>query len=282
LSELLKTGFERARPSVLPPLLVGNSFPSGHAVGALLIAGTVGFLLVRQRWAVWIKVSGLCLLAGLVGVTIWQRLYLAHHWFSDILGSLLLVSAWLCFVLPRPAFLQVSRRLVLTCAVLLGCYEVFYFFPSTRFALPPVTAATGEPVFALSFGEPETRSALYGAWGNPGREPAGPIIWMEHGEASVTVRLPESQAYMMKLAVRPFLQSKAFACFPLEVRVNQQHVKRLLLHRGWREYALRLDPGWLVPGANAITFQPGAAFPDSALDSRTVAFRHLSLFAERQ
>lgn len=282
LSELLKTGFERARPSVLPPLFVGNSFPSGHAVGALLIAGTLGFLLVRQRWAAWIKVGGICLLAGLVDVITWQRLYLAHHWLSDVLGSFLLVGAWLCFVLPRPAFLRVSRRFVFTCAVLLGCYQVFYFFPRMRFTLPSAITFTGEPAFALSFGGPETRSLLHGAWGNHDWEPAGPITWMEHGEASVTVRLLKNQAYTMKLAVRPFLQSKAFACFPLEVRVNQQHVKRLLLYRGWREYALRLDPRWLVPGANAITFQPGAAFPNFAPDSRTVAFRHLYLFAERQ
>ena len=282
LSELLKTGFERARPSVLPPLLVGNSFPSGHAVGALLIAGAVGFLLARQRWAVWVKAGGLCLLAALVGVTLWQRLYLAHHWLSDILGSFLLVGAWLCFVLPRPALLRVSRRLVLTCAVLLGCYEVFYFFPATRFALPSVTAAVGEPIVALSFGEPETRGVLHGAWGEQGWERAGPVTWMEYGEASVTVQLPESQTYLMKLEVRPFVQSKAFACFPLEVRVNQRPAERLLLYRGWRAYALRLDPAWLVPGANAITFRPGAAFPDLAPDSRTVAFRHLYLFAERR
>lgn len=282
LSELLKTGFERARPSVLPPLLVGNSFPSGHAASALLIAGTLGFLLVRQRWTAWVKVGGTCLLAGLVGVTIWQRLYLAHHWLSDILGSFLLVGAWLCFVLPHPAFLRVSRRFVFACAVLLGCYQVFYFFPRTRFTLPSARASTGEPIFSLSFGEPESQSALHGAWGNHDWEPAGPITWMEHGEASVTVRLPESHAYMMKLAVRPFLQSKAFACFPLEVRVNQRQVGRLLLYRGWREYALRLDPSWIVPGSNAISFQAGAAFPDFTPDLRTVAFRHLYFFAERQ
>ncbi|MBI3799645.1 MAG: phosphatase PAP2 family protein [Deltaproteobacteria bacterium] len=279
LSELLKTGFERARPSVLPPLLVGNSFPSGHAAGALLIAGTLSFLLVRQRWTAWVKIGGTFLLAGLVSVTIWQRLYLGHHWLSDILGSFLLVSAWLCFVLPRPACLQVSRGLVFACAVLLAAYQVFYFVPLTRFTLPSVITSTEEPVFTLSFGEVESQSALQGAWGDLDWEPAGPFTWMERGEASITVRLPEHQAYTLKLAVRPFLPSKGFACFPFEVRVNQQYAKRLLLYRGWREYALRLDPHWLVPGPNAITFQTGTAFPDFTPDPRTVAFHHLSLFA---
>jgi undecaprenyl-diphosphatase len=282
LSELLKTGFERARPSVLPPLIVGNSFPSGHVASALLIAGTLCFLLARQRWAAWVKLSGIGLLAGLVSVITWQRLYLAHHWLSDVLGSFLLVGAWLCFTLPRSAFMRVSRRFVFACAALLVCYQVFYFFPTTRFTLPSGRVATGEPVFALSFGELGSQSVLEGAWGDHDWEPAGPITWMEHGEASVAAPLPEHQAYLMKLAVRPFVQSKAFACFPLEVRVNQRRVGRLLLYRGWREYALRLDPNWLAPGTNAITFQVGAAFPDFTPDLRTVAFRHLYLFAERQ
>jgi membrane-associated phospholipid phosphatase len=280
LSELLKTGFERARPSVLPPLLLGNSFPSGHAAGALLITGTLCFLLIRQRWLAWVKLSGACVLVGFASVTIWQRLYLAHHWLSDILGTFLLVGAWLCFALSRPAFLRTSHRLLFACVGLLVSYQVFYFFPRTRVILPSPLTSIGQPIFTLSFGEPESQSALQGAWGDHDREPAGPITWMGHGEASIAVRLPENQAYTMKLAVRPFLQSKAFACFPLEVRVNQQHVKRLLLYRGWREYALHLDPQWLVPGTNAITFQPGAAFPDVTPDSRTVAFRHMSLFAE--
>ena len=281
LSELLKTGFERARPSVLPLLVAGNSFPSGHVAGALLIAGTLNFLLFQQRWAVWVKLGGTFMLASLVGVITWQRLYLAHHWLSDVIGSFLLVSAWLCFVLSRPALLKLSRRLTFTCMALLACYQVFYFFPPTRFTLPSGIATLGEPVFALSFGESGTRDWLQGAWGEPDWEPAGPITWMQQGEASVEVRLPESHAYTLKLAVRPFVQSKAFACFPLEVRVNQRQVGRLLLYRGWREYALHLNPSWIVPGTNAIAFRTDAAFPHFAPDQRTVAFRHLYLFAEK-
>ena len=51
LGELLKTAFERARPTALPPLLTGNSFPSGHVIGAVLLAGTLGSVLLQQRTA---------------------------------------------------------------------------------------------------------------------------------------------------------------------------------------------------------------------------------------
>ncbi len=282
LSELLKTGFERARPSVLPPLVTGNSFPSGHATGALLIAGTLGFLLVRLHWTAWVKIAGVFVLAGLVSVITWQRLYLGHHWLSDVIGSFLLTGAWLCLTRSRPAVLGVSWRTAQIYAGLLVCYQGFYFFPQTRFVLPSVMSTLGEPLLSLSFGRLDPHVLLYGTWGEDDHEPAGPITWMRRGEASVEVGLSPHQAYILKLAVRPFVQSKTFACFPLEITVNQQPVHRLLLYRGWREYTLRLDPAWLVPGMNLITFYVDPDFPTSTLSQRAVAFRHLLFFAERQ
>ena len=50
LSELLKTGLDRARPSALPAWLVGNSFPSGHVISAVLITGTLIFFLARKMF----------------------------------------------------------------------------------------------------------------------------------------------------------------------------------------------------------------------------------------
>jgi len=282
LSELLKVGFERARPSVLPPLVTGNSFPSGHATGALLIAGTLGFLLARQHWAAWVKIVGAFVLSSFVGIITWQRLYLGHHWLSDVSGSFLLAGAWLCLTLSRPTVLGVSWRTARVYVGLLVCYQGFYFFPQTRFVLPSVMSTLGEPLLSLSFGRLDPHVLLYGTWGEDDHEPAGPITWMRRGEASVEVGLPPHQAYILKLAVRPFVQSKTFACFPLEITVNQQPVQRLLLYRGWREYTLRLDPAGLVPGMNLLTFRVGTDFPAATLGQRAVAFRHLLLFAERQ
>lgn len=72
LCELLKTGIERVRPSALPLLTTGNSFPSGHVTTACLIAGALGFA-VRQEHhrralipATVFGVTGL-----LAGVVIW-------------------------------------------------------------------------------------------------------------------------------------------------------------------------------------------------------------------
>lgn len=281
LCELLKAGFERPRPSVLPSLIVGNSFPSGHVTTALLVAGTLGFLLVRGNWSAWAKTLGLSALMAVVSVTMWQRLYLGRHWLSDVVGSLLFVGSWLFCVLPRPQLLSLSRRSMAVAVCLFVGYGGVYLFPGLRIALPSALTAVGTPVFTVSFGEEESHGVLRGAWGERAEEPAGPITWMTRGEASVEMWLPEQQAYLLKIAIRPMLQSKAFACFPLEVRVNQQYVETLFLYRGWREYTLRLDPRWLLPGANTISFRLGVTFPESPSEQRTVAFRYLHLLRER-
>src|SRR5262249_43128815 len=69
--ELLKTGFERARPSVLPSLTVGNSFPSGHVTTALYVAGSIGFVLWRSSWPKVCKIIGMSMLGFLAGMTAW-------------------------------------------------------------------------------------------------------------------------------------------------------------------------------------------------------------------
>jgi hypothetical protein len=133
----------------------------------------------------------------------------------------------------------------------------------------------------VSFGAGRSPEALQGAWGEDTKEPVGPITWLARDQASVAVSLPEQRVYILKIAMRPFLQSKAFACFPVEISVNQQGQGSLFLYRGWREYSLSLDSQWLRPGVNTITFRAAAEFPKHTSDQRTVAFRYIRVFAEK-
>jgi undecaprenyl-diphosphatase len=282
LVELLKTAFERARPSTLPPLFTGNSFPSGHTVGAFLLAGTLGYFLLQQRAAVWKKGVGIVVLLACVMAVMWQRLYLAHHWLSDILGSMLLSGAWLCFALVRPAGRSVLRHFAPTCAGLLVWYPIFYYFPATRVVLPSVMTSTQEPLFSLAFGGANSTAVFQGAWGGQGHEPAGPITWMHYGEASLDVQLPDRQAYVVQFAVRPSIEPKGDGCFPLDISMNQQLVQRFFLQRGWRQYELRLDPSLIQVGLNTLTFRTEAHASPATAQQEAVAFRRLALFAEGQ
>ena len=78
----------------------GYSFPSGHSAGIVVFAGDswlfcVALLAEHTCQELGIGV-GLGVLVGVVG---FDRVYLNTHWFSDVLGSLLLGAFWLLFVI---------------------------------------------------------------------------------------------------------------------------------------------------------------------------------------
>lgn len=280
LAELLKTVFERARPSTLPPLFIGNSFPSGHTVGALLLAGTLGFFLLHQRTAVWKKGIGGGVLLVCVAMVIWQRLYLAHHWVSDIVGSALFASAWFCFAAVPPPGRSLARHFAPACVGLVLAYPLFYYFPSTRVALPSVMTSTRQPLLSFSFDDVPSPVIFQGTWGEQSHEPAGAIMWMDHGEASLKIELPARQVYVMRFAVRPSIEHQGDGCFPLEISMNHASVQRVLLSRGWRQYEVTLDPALLNTGPNTLTFRTWTN--PLATSSPAVAFRHLALFTEKE
>lgn len=73
----------------------GSSFPSGHVI---IYMGVYGFLAFLAN--TWIRadivrravVGGLLSMLSLVGVS---RVYLGHHWFTDVVASYLLGTTWL-------------------------------------------------------------------------------------------------------------------------------------------------------------------------------------------
>lgn len=93
----LKLITERVRPTEVVDL--GYSFPSGHAMTAIVFFGMLSyfaFLHLRRRTAYAIASAG-ALLTLLVG---WSRVALQVHWLSDVLaayalGAVLLLSAML-------------------------------------------------------------------------------------------------------------------------------------------------------------------------------------------
>lgn len=96
LNQLLKAGFNRPRPDLVPHGMVVYyaSFPSGHAMLAASVYLTLGALLARlqqQRSQAILIMSTAILVTVLVGIS---RVYLAVHWPSDVLAGWAAGSIW--------------------------------------------------------------------------------------------------------------------------------------------------------------------------------------------
>lgn len=100
----------RARPPLadaVPPYEHSPSFPSGHTLNATVIAGTIVYLLIlrqsRTVTRVWTIVAGTVFVVS-IGLS---RVFLGHHWLTDVLAAWALGAAWLALVIT-------AHRLYLT------------------------------------------------------------------------------------------------------------------------------------------------------------------------
>ena len=113
LNGALKLVYHRPRPSVFAwqTTAVSSSFPSGHAMSATVVYGTVAYLLMRlqkHQWAKMLTLAGAILLILLICLT---RLYLGVHYPSDVLGGIIVGLAWASFCMATlEASLVLARR----------------------------------------------------------------------------------------------------------------------------------------------------------------------------
>ena len=108
LSTLLKMGFDRPRPDLVPhgALVYTASFPSGHATLSAVVYLTLGALLARvqPRFLLKLYLLGLAILLTVtVGVS---RVYLGVHWPTDVLAGWALGAAWALFCWAAALWLQ--------------------------------------------------------------------------------------------------------------------------------------------------------------------------------
>lgn len=91
----------RDRPPLsdaVPPYETSASFPSGHTLNATVVVGIVAWLLVQRQTRRCLRVltvASSALLALSIGLS---RVYLGHHWLTDVLAGWLLAAAWLTVV----------------------------------------------------------------------------------------------------------------------------------------------------------------------------------------
>ncbi len=112
LNNLLKAGFGRPRPQVFDwgTHAMTWSFPSGHAMSAAIVYGTVAYLAARlqkRRWHRAITMLAALIIILLIGAS---RLYLGVHYPSDVLAGILIGLAWAGFCVATLEAFQLYSR----------------------------------------------------------------------------------------------------------------------------------------------------------------------------
>jgi membrane-associated phospholipid phosphatase len=108
-----KAAVGRTRPPLaeaVPPFESSFSFPSGHSLNSMAIALVVAYLLVRKlrhRWSRALAVTGCVLFAVLMGLS---RVYLGHHWLTDVLVAWALALGWVALVVTGHRLWLTMRR----------------------------------------------------------------------------------------------------------------------------------------------------------------------------
>ena len=91
--------FDRPRPPEQLGIFVGNpSFPSGHAMSAIIFYGLLAYLLVPimpSRFWKWLIVIFMLMLIALGG---YSRLFQGSHYLTDVLAGYALGIAWAGFI----------------------------------------------------------------------------------------------------------------------------------------------------------------------------------------
>lgn len=108
INAILKAYFQRPRPEFDNPFITETnwSFPSGHAMGSVIIYGMLAYFLILllNRYMGEIVMMGTVTLILLIG---FSRLFLGVHYFSDVVAGYIAGAGWLAVTISGT---EVARR----------------------------------------------------------------------------------------------------------------------------------------------------------------------------
>lgn len=112
LNGLLKAGFGRPRPEIIDwgTHVVSSSFPSGHAMNAVIVYGTVAYLGARLQRRYATRVATLAVAAIVIVLICASRVYLGVHYPSDVLAGIVVGLAWAGFCMATLEAVELYAR----------------------------------------------------------------------------------------------------------------------------------------------------------------------------
>ena len=117
LTIIVKFGVDRNPASGPLPAFAAGTFPSGHALFAVSVYGTLGALLLRSSGSRTIRAAAATVLVVLALAVGWSRVFLLDHYASDVVASLVLGVAWVAVVVSAIGFRRDART---ACATTTG------------------------------------------------------------------------------------------------------------------------------------------------------------------
>ncbi|GAB2689555.1 phosphatase PAP2 family protein [Thalassiella azotivora] len=109
-----KAAVGRVRPPLVdavPPYEESASFPSGHSLNSVVVAGVLAYVVVRRLDGVWARFAVVTAAAAFAATMGLSRVYLGHHWLTDVLVAWALGLAWLSVVVTgHRVWLTLRRR----------------------------------------------------------------------------------------------------------------------------------------------------------------------------
>ncbi|MFE4194775.1 phosphatase PAP2 family protein [Paenarthrobacter sp. NPDC056912] len=94
--------FGRSRPDLadaIPPYEHSASFPSGHSLNSIVIAGIVAYLIILRLETTRARVITVLVASVFAATMGLSRVYLGHHWLTDVLAAWAIGIAWLAVVI---------------------------------------------------------------------------------------------------------------------------------------------------------------------------------------
>ncbi len=253
LGEWVKALVSRARPSALSFVDYGNSFPSGHATSAATIFGAIYYLICPNILTCrWKKIIGIATVTVLVAIIAYQRVYFTHHWFSDVIGGLLLGTSWLLFVIAMMHGL-IDKKILIGLGGAFGAASLaLWLFPEYRVNVPTPLAFRSVPAsqidltgYAPDSIQPRVRNL------GVGRPPQ--TIWrFLKAKTAIDLTLAQGQDYLLIFAARPRNPSGRQTCRTMELSLNGRSLKTLMLLDGWRDYQIPIDAQAISAGKNQL------------------------------
>ncbi len=103
----------RTRPDhseAVPPFETSPSFPSGHTLNTTVVIGVLVYLMCLQFQMLWARITAIT--AGVIFIIAMglSRVFLGHHWMTDVMAGWFLGLAWVCMVILAHRLFHLMRK----------------------------------------------------------------------------------------------------------------------------------------------------------------------------